>query len=63
MAELIAETSLTEENHPKRYKDQKLEPEEKVAKPNSKVRVLEEFEEPLSFGENKVFLPPPTATY
>lgn len=58
MAELIAETSLTEENHLKRYKDQN-----QVAKPNSKVRVLEEFEEPLSFGENKLFLPPPTATY
>lgn len=63
MAELIAETSLTEENHLKRYKEQKLEPQEKVAKPNSKVRVLEEFEEPSSFGENKAFLPAPTAIY
>ena len=40
MAELMTETSFVKKKHSSRYKEEKLELEEKFAKSKSKVRVL-----------------------
>ena len=48
MVELMAEVSFIEKKHTSRYQTEKLELEEKVAKPKAKVNVFKELEQPTT---------------